>query len=361
MRQCYIGWVARKCGATSKCAQRRGGCCNSQGSVLVLVLVVISFMTAIAFGLAYQTRIEIRLSNAAAQRARTLYLAQSGIELCKAVLAAGELSPEQAAGVCGIYPANDNMKLFEQLEETSSPQPQLVCWIADENAMLDLNKSDSASWENLDGFSRDWRASLLDWKDADSDTNPGGAETDYYEQMQTPYACKNAPFVFLKEVLLVKDIDRQAYIGDIATAKLDNAETLYTFIEESAAWQTSFVNRFTVHGGEKININTVSGEILAAMPGLDGQAGETVAAFRAGPDGFRGTDDDMTIRDANDISLIEGLTELQAELLGQYCCFNSDTFRVFSYARLSAASCLLMATVKVTEGNPVVLCAERLL
>ena len=90
--------------------------CYQYGSVLVLVLIVISAMTVIAFGLAYQTRIEIRLSKYSSQQAKLWYLALAGIQSCKALLAQSELKPEQTAQICRLYFSNNNRKLFEQLE-----------------------------------------------------------------------------------------------------------------------------------------------------------------------------------------------------------------------------------------------------
>jgi type II secretory pathway component PulK len=327
------------------------------GSVLVLVLIVISAMTIVAFGLAYQTRIEIRLARSSSQQATLRQTALSGLEAAKAILSEKELTADQTARVCRFYPAQDNLKLFEQLQLPLDEGVQVIFWIKDEKSFLDINKSDSAVWENLPGFTRDKRACILDWADEDSDTNSDGAESDYYERLATPYVCKNASIASLKELLFVKDATRGEYLGGIVNSESLNPEDIGLLLDGSSA----FVNTFTTFGEEKVNINTVSGEILSILPGLDQQAASAILAFRAGGDGVENTDDDQVFEKAEDILAVESLDDLQKELLGQYCGFNSDIFRVFSYAKVSQQTCILMATIKVAENKPEVLCVERLL
>ena len=342
-----------------KLSEKYYSCRN--GSVLVLVLIVISSMTIIAFGLAFQTRIEMRLSKSSSQAAILRNLALSGLEAAKAVLSEKELTAEQTARVCRFYPAKDNLKLFEQLKLPLDEDIWIVFWIKDESSFLDINKSNSAIWENLPAFSRDKRACILDWIDADSDTNPDSAETDYYERLGTPYVCKNASLVCLKELLLVKNITRDDYLGNIFKDEFLSPDDIELLLSKDSMRQLPFINTFTVFGQEKLNINTVSGTIFSILPGLDLQAANIVLAYRSGPDGSENTDDDRFFEKAENILQIEGLTELQKELLRQYCCFNSDMFRVFSLAKKDRQICFLMATIKVSESKPEVICVERLL
>jgi type II secretory pathway component PulK len=342
-----------------KLSEKYHSFCN--GSVLVLVLIVISAMTIIAFGLAYQTRIELRLSKSGSEEAVLRSLALSGLEAAKAILSEKELTAEQTARVCRFYPIESTLKLFEQLKAPLDEDIRFVFWIKDEGSFLDLNKSDSAVWENLPSFGRDKRACILDWMDADSDTNPGGAESDYYERLGTAYVCKNAPLICLKELLFVKDIVRNNYLGNILKEEISNPDDMELFFDNDSAQQLPFIAAFTTFGQETVNINTVSGSVLSVLAGLDKQAADTVLSYRSGPDGMENTDDDRFFEKAEDIFQIEGLTDLQKELLSQYCCFNSDVFRVFSLAKKGRQICFLMATVKASENRPQVIGIERLL
>jgi type II secretory pathway component PulK len=334
-------------------------CCS--GSVLVLVLIVVSAMTIVAFGLAYQTRIEMRLSKADSQQAVLHNLALCGLEAAKAILCEKELTSEQTARVCRFYPAKDTLKLFEQLKLSLDEDISVVFLIKDESSLLNLNKSNSAIWENIPSFGREKRACILDWADGDSDTNPDGADTDYYERLEKPLVCKNEPFICLKELLFVKNITRGDYLGNIINQEIMNPDDMEVLFDSDSARQMPLINTFTTFGQETVNINTVSGQVLSILPGLDQQAADTVLAYCSGPDGTPDTDDDRFFEKAEDIAHIEGLTELQKELLGQYCCFNSDTFRVFSLAKNNRQAYLLMATIRSTENNPQIISVERLL
>jgi type II secretory pathway component PulK len=332
-----------------------------KGSVLVLVLIVISAMTIVAFGLAYQTRIEMRLSKSSSQQAILRNLALSGLDVAKGILSEKELTCDQTAGICRFYQVKDNLKLFEQLKLPPDEEFQIVFWIKDESSLLDLNKSNSAIWESLPAFTRDKRACILDWIDTDSDTNPDGAEIDYYERLEPSYICKNASIMCLKELLLIKNISRSDYLKNISKEKIVNPDDMELLLYKDSTQSLSFIDTFTTFGQERVNINTVSSAILSVLPGLDRHVAEVVIAFRAGPDGVENTDDDRFFEKAEDILQIEGPTELQKELLSQYCCFNSDMFRVFSYAKVNQQVCFLMATVRAAENKSEVICVERLL
>ncbi len=336
-----------------------------RASVLILVLIVISSMTIIAVGLAYRTRIEIKLAHASAQRTKAHYLALGGLQRCIAILSDSELTPERTAVICRTGILNGKTKLFEQLKVKPDEQTELLYWIKDEASFWDLNNSDSASWEDSGLVSRKQRAGILDWADADSDTNPDGAETDFYENLEPSYICKNEPFVSMKELLFVKGVTYDNYLGSILNNELRQnlvgVEDEQRLFEGDSVEEIGFVNLFTVFGNATLNINTVSGLILSALPGLDEQVADTVLAYRYGPDSQDNTDDEIYFENIESISQIEGLTQLQIELLQQYCGFNCDTFRVFSFSNVRDYKCFLMATVKVSENEPQILCVERLL
>jgi type II secretory pathway component PulK len=342
---------------------------HQRASVLILVLIVITSMTILAVGLAYRTRLEIRLAHADAQRTKVYYLALGGIERAKALLSQQELSNANVARICQFNGTAEEEGLFAQLKDCDLQDGTLLAYcLRDEQGYLNVNKSDSASWEKIDLVDKQCRASILDWIDADDDTSPDGAETDFYERLEPPYISKNGSFIALKELLFARTVTPEGYIGkgfiqDSPTgAKRTGKKLQFPPDAGEDITDLGLVNVFTVYGNGKININTAPRIILSALPGLDDKVGDTILTYRAGPDGQLGTDDDMCVEDAAKIANIEGLTEIQIELLQQYCCFGSEYFRIFSYAvSNNTFECCLMATVKMMEGQPQVICLERLL
>lgn len=337
--------------------------------MLILVLIVLSSMTILSVGLAYRTRIEMRLAYANAQRTQAYYLALGGIERIKALLSQEELSPLTIARICQFTGTAKEEGLFEQLNEFDLNEGKLLTYsLRDELGYLNLNSSDPASWINIDCVSEECRAGILDWIDEDDDTSSGGAETDFYELLEFPYISKDSPFVALKELLFLKGVTRDIYLGEDLNrnSSLDENErdgwSKVPFDNEDNRLDFGLVDTFTVYGDGKVNINTTHKAILGALPGLDDEVAEFILIYRAGPDGRLGTDDDMCCTSSEEIANIEGLTELQIELLQQYCCFNSEYFRIFSSAGLNNTfKCCLMATVKCTESQPRILYLERLL
>jgi len=88
---------------------------------------------------------------------------------------------------------------------------------------------------------------LIDWIDADDDPlGFGGAESSYYQGLETPYAPRNGPMEFIEELLLVRGITPELYYG---TEEMTGLATLVT-----------------PHGTDgRININTADPLVLGAL------------------------------------------------------------------------------------------------
>lgn len=339
-----------------------------RASVLTLVLIVLSTMVALSVGLAYRTRIELRLAQANARRTQVYHLALGGIERAKALITEAELSPQRVATIGRFAGTAGQEGLFGQLEASAANIGLLMYSVRDERGYLNVNASDPAVWENAVGIDAERVACILDWTDTDDGVRAGGAEGDYYSRLEPPYGAKNQPCATLRELLFVREVTHASYVGEDANRnlQLDEAEADGSIKRPpdnaDASLDLGLLDMFTVYGDGQLNVNTVGQEILSALPGLDAQAAQALHAYRAGPDGGLGTDDDIVLTAKEKLADVEALTELQIELLGQYCCFESTTFRVFSYAELSDGSvCGLMATAELADGGPTILYVERLL
>ena len=342
---------------------------HKYGSVLVLVLIVLSSMLILSVGLAYRTQIELRLARSNARRTQVYYLALGGIERAKILLGQEELTASGIAKLCQFTASATEEGLFEQIEDFSLPDGVLLTYgLRDEQGYLNLNNSDPASWANLGFVSEQCRAGIIDWTDEDDQAEQDGAEADYYLRLEPAYTSKNKPFTALKELLYLRSVTKRSYMGEDLNhnLSLDDNERDGLFRlppdNEDGVLDLGLLDVFTVYGDGRININTVSGLILSALQGLDAQAAEAILAYRAGPDGRLGTEDDAAVENAEDFAEIEGLTELQIEILKDYCCFDSTCFRVFSSAgRDNDYQCCLMATIGYVDNQIRVLSLERLL
>ncbi|HWE93277.1 MAG TPA: type II secretion system protein GspK [Tepidisphaeraceae bacterium] len=85
--------------------------------------------------------------------------------------------------------------------------------ITDESSKLNLNIAGDAELALLPGMTQDVADSIVDWRDTDSNVTGQGAESDYYNALQRPYAAKNAPMESIEEIYLVKGITDEIMWG----------------------------------------------------------------------------------------------------------------------------------------------------
>ncbi len=124
--------------------------------------------------------------------------------------------------------------------------------IIDENAKININYADALlltklfSWAGIPNDAiTEINDSIMDWKDADSEHHLSGAEDEYYEGLADPYKAKNLLFDIPEELALVKGMQPE-YFKDNGDGK-------------------SLLSLMTTFGGNSININTVSREVMQIL------------------------------------------------------------------------------------------------
>ena len=86
----------------------------------------------------------------------------------------------------------------------------------------------------------------------------------------------------------------------------------------------------TTLGDGKININTASVDVVAALTGMDAETAQLVIEFRRGPDGVEGSEDDFVFASSADLAKVPGLTSLRTNPVVPLLKMSSDIFRVES-------------------------------
>jgi hypothetical protein len=163
----------------------------------------------------------------------------------------------------------------------------------------------------------------------------------------------------------IKGIDHEVYVGKDPNHGFPVSEYFPSgHQQQQKASENSsrgLVHYFTSVGSGRVKINTLPAPILAVLPGMDEASANRIEAYRVGPDGVAGTDDDIYLQTVEDLNEIPGLSHNQVDFLSECACFSSNYFRVFSYAKLkSGVDCALMATV-LREGEKCkVLYVERI-
>lgn len=86
--------------------------------------------------------------------------------------------------------------------------------LTDESGKINLNSASEEMLLKLPSMTAELAASIIDWRDEDSEITPGGAEDEYYLLLPEPYNCKNDEFETVEEILLVKGASEELLYGE---------------------------------------------------------------------------------------------------------------------------------------------------
>ncbi len=157
--------------------------------------------------------------------------------------------------------------------------------LTDEAGKINLNSASLEMLLRLPGMTAELAASIIDWRDEDSEISAGGAENEYYLLQSEPYNCKNAPFETVDEILLVKGASEELLYGEDTNLNgvLDDNENDGDLSEPSdnrnGRLDTGFYDYVTVYsvesnmdgqGNQRININDAQAraDIQTALQGI---------------------------------------------------------------------------------------------
>jgi general secretion pathway protein K len=161
--------------------------------------------------------------------------------------------------------------------------------IIDENAKININYADALrlaklfSWAGIpDDAITEINDSIMDWKDADSETHLSGAEDEYYEGLADLYKAKNLFFDVPEELALVKGMQPE-YFKDNGDGK-------------------ALLNLMTTFGGNIININTVSKEVMQILTFNDDEIEAVLKQRTRESGGFRFIPPEFSAKGVNAIA-----------------------------------------------------------
>jgi DNA uptake protein ComE-like DNA-binding protein len=157
---------------------------------------------------------------------------------------------------------------------------QTVLWgLDDEASKLNLNTATKDMLMKLPNMTEDIADAIIDWRDADSNPGANGAESSYYNTLNPPYNCKNAPFETLEELLYVKGMTPALLYGEdfnlngVLDPNENDGDT--TFPPDNmdgkldpGLWSLCTVwskdKNVDANGKKRVNLNTATPDQLAA-------------------------------------------------------------------------------------------------
>jgi len=232
---------------------------QEKGMVLLMVLVVIALLASLTIEFAFSTLVDMRLVETFRDSTRAYYLAKGGVRVGQMILQDDTNGYDAESELWG-----------QGIESYPVGQGFVSVRIEDLGGRLDINRLVTAQgnidvvfkerflrlFEDL-GFDRPEALvdALIDWIDVDDEPEPEGAENEYYVRLDSPYRCKNGRLDTLEELTMVRGF----------TAEIFRRLAPY----------------LTVDGGDKINVNTATIEVLIALAEeMDLTAAEAIVAFR---------------------------------------------------------------------------------
>ncbi len=246
------------------------------GTVLVAVLVLVMLSAMAAAVLLYRAQAEVTAATAAGRGQQAYATAMTGLQRATAILSAAGSDHSVWTDNPDLFAAqwvcNDGANDWFFTIYAQNPLDRDVPrnGVTDEASKININTAGADTLLALGGMTPELVDCLMDYRDADANTRPAGAEQDYYDQLPHPYVIKNGPLMTVEELLLVKGFTASLVYGEDynlngqlepreddgdATFPPDNADGQLDrgLLGEATTW--SYERNVAADGSQRININ----------------------------------------------------------------------------------------------------------
>ncbi len=335
---------------------------NNRGMALLITLTIITVLIAVALEMNRKTRSVVFSAAAGRDRITLSHMASSGIEIAKAMLIRDKnnsnhdsLQEEWA----------DPEKISEVLEDIPFEDGAITLTITDELGKIQINslvtypegqafnESQRNMWyrfltllisqnDSLEDLEPDMIInSVKDWIDSGDDeaiTGLNGAESDYYQELDPPYVCRNGPLIHIGELALIRGVTTEYFQLAGGVSGISRYMTVFGMSEMDN-------NNFTYEG--KININTADLPVLAALLPLENpELAQAIYDYRLE------TSDSEYIHDLSGTTWykqVPGLSDVEID--PKIITTASDFFRVESLATLHEIKMKITAIVERKQSK----------
>ncbi len=254
---------------------------NKRGMAILITLTIIALLIVTTLELNRQARSAVLSAATTRDRITLSEITSSAVNLAMAML----VKDKEVSTIDSVQEDwADTEKIKELLNDVAFEEGSLTLSISDELGRIQVNAL--VKYPDVQNFNQPQRSlmdrflrlalssnettedidpattilnSMKDWLDSGDDdaiTGLSGAESDYYEDLDPPYRCKNGMITHLSELILIKGIIPEVYYGSEDTPGISKYVT---------------VNGITDGGGNtatftgKININTAELPVLTAL------------------------------------------------------------------------------------------------
>ena len=300
---------------------------SQRGVAMILTLLILTLLVVTGLELNRAMRVEANLAGNFRDLTQASYIAQSGVEIARALIQQDEPSYDaldekwaqfEVLAIFSSQLFNEGHFTGQIMDEGSKFNPN---GLIDAYGIVDQKKKNQLErLLTILGHDPQKIDAILDWLDPDEQKRPFGAEREYYLSLKRPYPPKNGPLDSLGEILLIKEMDEATFYGT------EEKEGLGKYL--------------TIYSEGKININTASIPILMSLsPRIDQSSAKAVLDYRAG----------KPFRQTEDLRSVPGWGQIYAEISSEITVrSNFFSIGVFGYYRDALAA---VQTVVKREGR----------
>lgn len=280
---------------------------GEKGVALLMVLWVLMLLTVIVGEFCFTMRTRVNITRNFKESTEAYYIAVAGLNRAIEEIIRQEMTPPRIVSMKSMKNHAD-----PALEEAAAPSwrmntnippmafagGEFEIRIENQSGKVNINLAEKPLLAAmLEGFDMDPSEkdvivdSIMDWRDADRNHRINGAEDDYYQSLPEPYDCKDADFDSPEELLLVRGVTPEIYFQGL--------EHLVTVIPKNikTAGMRGAIKKNIKAGGmrgakkeegefdyNKLNVNAITAEAWASLPGMTEELVADIQAFRAEKD-----------------------------------------------------------------------------
>ena len=318
-----------------------------QGIALFIVMIAIFVLSVMAAIFAASMKVETKLAINAEHEEQLLWLGQSGVEYCKWVLSQENCPYTSLNQVWAHGPGSECDTNLSVQNPVQAGDGSFTWSMTDLDSRVNINTANPQELQQaltLMGVDANDISiisdSILDWISPGDNPRLAGAKSDYYQSLDPPYYCKDAPMDNLSELLLVRGVWNHPaiYWGGSVTnhpppafqQEFSQAHSPFT----APDYPFGLKDIFTPISDGQVNVNTADRNVLQLLlmtAGMDmdtaGTTADNIIKQRAGPDGVDGTDDDTPFVNLGQL-IQAGVPPPVVGQLGRLCTTRSSTFEV---------------------------------
>lgn len=330
---------------------------NNRGVVILVTIAVITLLITIALELNSKSRSMIASTAAIRDQYTLSHMTSSGINAAIALLIKDKLesetdsiqedwaNPDKIVFLLEDIPFEDGEIKLKISDELGKIQVNALVAYPDGNDFNEFQKNLWDSFLRIIIFERELPEeidpsciinSVKDWLDFDdSITGLSGAESEYYQDSDTPYSCRNAPLSDLNQLAMIKGVASDLFYNYNKMPGIPEYMTVYGMADSGSTY------------AGKININTAEANVIAALlPDDSRHLSSAICEYRQESSDLKFLHNLSSNTWYKNVSGCEDI-EIDSSLITT----SSDFFRIVSVAKLREMEMTTTAIVQRIKDN----------